>query len=810
MALRRAEQDGKAFADIDLGHPEIVGMADDLVLMQRNFEDLKRVGRGTTAAAIRAGGYDDFLQWHEGFGRQFVDDGARRRHEAQASGYILSGTGGRAPLPRPAPAPVAPLEPPAPDETGAEGGGAGGGFNPLALLGGPIKWLLAMAGVGAIAKMAGQAVHQAEAESTATDTLLRHIRDSSTDFDGLRQSVRSAAEGLQLTYQQANQLTLAWTGLTNASTAAGALAGMRGATGFARGYGLDPMATVQTLGKADFLGVDPGRFATLIAEAVSGGGMSGQVTDVMHALLHWTETASHFTLHHNDLGAFTSLYTDMNASRIPGLRGANGVGVIDQMNSSIMHGGGAGTASMFAIYNALAGHGVTDPFDIQKLLSHGMFATPHGVLGHGDTATVFSDIWNWGKAQYAGLPQSMWEASMSGLLGVSIPTVQMLEQMPSVKRGALASWIGANHVQMNAVSMSALGDLADELSPSANLGEWRKRLLERTGPSALTPDERAHLRAATPGHLRDMMAHLLVEHGTDKTPGMQLAQSMASMSNALTKAGTGLVPIIMDFRTVSAKLVGEIGDLSTVLAKYLDKTNDHPTLPGKTTAEVNSRYVDPMTGGYYGPGSYRGSDAAPPPPPTAAARHRVMEEARHYFTGHGWTPAQTAGILANINAESGFDPHPGGDRTGSFGLFQFHGTRVALFSQWLRQTTGGRVTNPRDATPEQQFAFAQWELTKGDQQSAGRALHREKSAYNSTYVFSSDFERPFGGAQTAAMRAGTAGRFMPPAQPVHHSFSPLEVRIPHLDGSTTRHQIPLVPVGGAEPVAWGAGGGGAS
>ena len=52
-AIRRAGQEGRAFRDLDLSHPELAGFATDLGRMQQQLEDLMRVSQGATARSAR-------------------------------------------------------------------------------------------------------------------------------------------------------------------------------------------------------------------------------------------------------------------------------------------------------------------------------------------------------------------------------------------------------------------------------------------------------------------------------------------------------------------------------------------------------------------------------------------------------------------------------------------------------------------------------------------------------------------------------------------------------------------------------------
>jgi len=133
--------------------------------------------------------------------------------------------------------------------------------------------------------------------------------------------------------------------------------------------------------------------------------------------------------------------------------------------------------------------------------------------------------------------------------------------------------------------------------------------------------------------------------------------------------------------------------------------------------------------------------------PTAAAAN--MERVRAFFTGKGLTDAQTAGILANVAAESGFDPAAVGDGGTSYGLFQYHaGRRSGLFAKY----------GPRP-TLDQQLDYA-WDELNGPERTVLDRLRQVRTPDQSGAVFTG-FERPANGPAEAWNRGKAADQFMP-------------------------------------------------
>jgi hypothetical protein len=139
-------------------------------------------------------------------------------------------------------------------------------------------------------------------------------------------------------------------------------------------------------------------------------------------------------------------------------------------------------------------------------------------------------------------------------------------------------------------------------------------------------------------------------------------------------------------------------------------------------------------------------------PASGSASASVMEQARTFFKGKGYTDEQVAGILTNIAAESNFDPsliHDGG--TG-YGLF---GHRLERRDAMFRQS------GTNTPSVQQQLEYFNSELN-GSEMAAGNALRNAKTAAQAAYAVNMA-ERPLHTGRRGEQRAGAAGRFMPGA-----------------------------------------------
>lgn len=120
-----------------------------------------------------------------------------------------------------------------------------------------------------------------------------------------------------------------------------------------------------------------------------------------------------------------------------------------------------------------------------------------------------------------------------------------------------------------------------------------------------------------------------------------------------------------------------------------------------------------------------------------------------YFKSVGWTPDQAAGLAANGQRESGFNPAAVGDNGKAYGIFQWHPDRQAIFQQVMGKPIQG-------SSVQEQLAFANYELTRGNEQVAGNALRSADNAAHAAIIASKQWLRPGDVQGEASARAQIA------------------------------------------------------
>ncbi len=148
-----------------------------------------------------------------------------------------------------------------------------------------------------------------------------------------------------------------------------------------------------------------------------------------------------------------------------------------------------------------------------------------------------------------------------------------------------------------------------------------------------------------------------------------------------------------------------------------------------------------------GPSGWSGP--TPTSGPTPASLLGRINQAMQYFMSQGWTRAQAAGIVANLQAESGLNS--GIQQLGGgpgYGLAQWEGPRQADFARWAGLDIHGSSFG-------EQLQFVQYELTR-TQSPAGNALQGAQNAADAGALVCRLYERPADIAGQSQYRAGLA------------------------------------------------------
>lgn len=121
-----------------------------------------------------------------------------------------------------------------------------------------------------------------------------------------------------------------------------------------------------------------------------------------------------------------------------------------------------------------------------------------------------------------------------------------------------------------------------------------------------------------------------------------------------------------------------------------------------------------------------------------------------FFTQQGWSPAQAAGLVANLQAESGQNLNPGAANPGeqAYGIAQWRGSRQRDFAKEMGKPLQG-------SSLEDQLKFVQWELNNTETRAA-QALKGAKTAEDAAAIVDQYYERSSGAARQKRMAMASA------------------------------------------------------
>lgn len=119
-----------------------------------------------------------------------------------------------------------------------------------------------------------------------------------------------------------------------------------------------------------------------------------------------------------------------------------------------------------------------------------------------------------------------------------------------------------------------------------------------------------------------------------------------------------------------------------------------------------------------------------------------VQQAFVFFVQMGWTKEQSAGIVGNLQAESGVGLHyetAVGDGGTAFGLAQWRFERVTTFYKVFGYPLRG-------SNLEDQLSYVHWELTNTEKR-AGKLLRTAKTAASAAAIVDQYYERSSGAAR---------------------------------------------------------------
>ncbi|MDO9713304.1 hypothetical protein Q7A36_33560, partial [Paracraurococcus sp. LOR1-02] len=607
-ALAKAGQSGKKLAEIDFRRGGLAELREPLEEADKAMRRLMSSGApGTGGSTLRrmAAGRESFdvLDAMRGHDAQFRSPEAAAQSRTNLNGSLFRPAGFVLQASAPPPA--------VPTMAGGGGGGgrrrggkggAGGGQPPRPgrmrrLASGMASGLGAGLGLGAIGSIASMAstlaskvsegIGSAKREAIDTNQLGKLLGDTSTDFDALRNAVRQTADGLHITYDAAQRLSAEWVKQTGERKAERAEDGVATAGAFARSYGLDGDRTNRAFARASFMGEDPKRYAMLIAEATQAAGMGGQTDRLVDVLSRFQEQAARQGTNTPEaMEEYARLFSTMAAGQKDGtgLRGADLAGILERANQTITGGGGMGLAGQVLTAKALYREGINDPYIARETYEGGLF-------GRVPTSgrTVLDTMHDAAVAQGQGYDRAHAnDIYTNALLGANAPRREgyilrkAVEDMRTLPGGVSAfgnrlaqAGIGTEDGQQapKVENLPALTAIMRE--DDAALRARRDRQLARTDGAMNAARDQLQPSKAWEGSTEDLRSALLRAANTageKPNQGQQAQDQQADATNALARAGQGLLQPVLDLQKITTAGIDAAGKLTAAVDKLYGST----------------------------------------------------------------------------------------------------------------------------------------------------------------------------------------------------------------------------------------------
>ena len=288
-----------------------------------------------------------------------------------------------------------------------------------------------------------------------------------------------------------------------------------------------------------------------------------------------------------------------------------------------------------------------------------------------------------------------------------------------------------------------------------------------------SPQDLMRLARSSPGELKKSIADAKAfdkKYGTTDEEGRRMTRLQVSMDTLTSRIQNGLTRVVSDSVPVLNYMIQNMMKLGDAVGKTLPffekvaswvgggngqtpgtsdpnyNRNGGPDTPVTNVAPggMNSASVD-----YFQAGDSLWNKAKSMF--TLRSPDRAAKAAAEQFQKWGWSKAQTAGIIGNINSEDAtWNPFAEGDynkklgRNTAYGIGQWHQDRQDIFAQQFHHTMKS-VKDPTQALREE-LEFYQWELTHSEKK-AGDSLKRQLNASDAAYTVGAEFERNKAGGE---------------------------------------------------------------
>ncbi|WP_429565673.1 transglycosylase SLT domain-containing protein [Paraburkholderia sp. MM6662-R1] len=487
---------------------------------------------------------------------------------------------------------------------------------------------IATLAVGAFkgAQMLSEGSDMAKERDLTLDALKRQLGDLGVSFRELQEASETASQGLGVDAREFAKLAEQFTQASHGAdrTPAALADETRGATGFARAYGMQPGAGVSFFG--GMRAMDPRQnnreLALLLAEAIDRTGGRALASDVLQAVQSFAASTARLSLSSPNLAGFTGAYAGMLNQGGPGMTADNVASILGRANASISGLGAAGEAGqnfMLQAFNQAGG--VINPLEARAQAAGGMFATrasiygrgtkesPYtqygqylsdrgvdvkGLLGSEPDVTNFEAVRRLADKEFKGRPELELNA-MQRLFGLSSPQqASALMGMRSEDMGGLGQLLQKSGVDIGSVNESGIRTLAKISGATSKddlLGVYGN-MAARTGKGALTDDDRRQLEAAKGGNTEDfrtLLAKIAATKDQEETQATDARDAAASLQTIQSILGEKIYPAM----TTMKDYVVEIAKFMGVSPELMEgPTGKGSGLSDKQVSDLKSRRAD--------------------------------------------------------------------------------------------------------------------------------------------------------------------------------------------------------------------------
>ena len=561
--------------------------ADDLRVIDRQFEQLKRMSRATRDA-LRFSGQENAAFHEVDWARTHIDPKRAAELRNRAYQYVTRGTqfapSGEA---NSAGGPSSLLSEAAKRllSGAGKGGGQVGGIVADAAskgmegagFGGALRFgALGMLGFGAFkaASAVNEGYENAKAASLDVDRIKRGMGDLGVNFETLRDAAYESAKGLGLNANESTKLAVEMNRTMGGfKSATDLLTETRNAAGFARSFGMgDPSQSGAFFASMRLYGAsktdqDNRKLALQIGEVISRSGMSAKADEVLAAIQGYVAETSRNSLSAPNASAYGTAFGGLMGLGLNGMTGDVASSILSSANRSMMNMGAAGEAGQnftLAAYEMSGGR--LNPIQAAILAEGGLFGTRGGAFGKGSAYAEYmrkqgrdvsglgldSGVTNFQAIRdhldrMGGDPDLKLDMAKRYFGLSSYNQTAAMMQIDPRAAGRMDGLLKRNKIDLNSVNETGILTMG-KIAGAGSIDDLRgisASLRARTGAGSLSASEREQLSSleknGTFDQLQDALVKIAATKEQQETEASKMLKQTKDVETAITELGTHLI-----------------------------------------------------------------------------------------------------------------------------------------------------------------------------------------------------------------------------------------------------------------------------